>query len=50
MLSNEDIFYIDGIHEIIMNYKRDMDEVIRKRVARRQYNSLMKHIQRMNNY
>lgn len=47
MLSNEDIFYIKGIHEIIMSYKKDMDRVIRKRVTMRQHNSSMKHIYRI---
>ena len=50
MLSSEDIFFIPGVHEIIMGYKYDMDKVIRKRVAKRQHNSLMKHVQRMKDH
>ena len=47
MVSNEDIFFIPGVNEIIMCYKHDMDEIIRKRVAKRQHKSLMKHVSRM---
>ena len=50
MLSNEDIFYIKGVHEIIISYKRDLDEVIRKKVTRRRHKSLLKHVDRMRNY
>ena len=50
MLSNEDIFYIPGVHEIIIGYKEDMDAIIRKRVAKRRHKSLMKHVHRMKNH
>ena len=50
MLSNEDIFYIPGVHEIIIGYKKDIDRVIRKRIAKRRHNSLLKHDKRMKSH
>jgi len=53
-LSNEDIFYIPGVHEIIMNYKKDMDvvlkhlEKVRKhRIKYRNWIATNKHAYRM---
>ena len=53
-LSNEDIFYIPGVHEIIMDYKKDIDVVLKKierkrreRLADINWLASMKHIRRM---
>ena len=47
MLSMEDIFNIQDIQDIIMSYKREIDEVVRQRVSVRQNRSLSNHIRRM---
>ena len=53
-LSNEDIFYIPGVYEIIMEYKQDMDIVLkhlekvrRHRVRCRNWIASNKHSRRM---
>ena len=53
-LSNEDIFYIPGVHEIIINYKKDMDVVLnylkqkkKERLESRNWIASMKHINRL---
>ena len=47
MLSSKDIFYIKGVHEIIIDYKEEMERLTRQRVANRQNESLTNHINRM---
>ena len=54
-LSNEDIFYIRGVHKIIMDYKEDMDIILKKiekkrqeRIEQRNWIASIKHINRMN--
>ena len=53
-LSNEDIFYIPGVHEIIMSYKEDMDVILKRIEIRRKqrlehinWKASVKHIRRM---
>lgn len=53
-LSNEDIFYIPGVHEIIIGYKNNMDivlkhmEKVRKhRIKYRNWVASNKHSRRM---
>ena len=53
-LSNKDIFYIKGVHEIIIDYKNQMDvllkEVARKeqlRLEERNWIASVKHIRRL---
>ncbi len=55
-LSNEDIFHIPGVYEIIMNYKKDIDVVLkylkqkrRKRVEMRNCIASINHINRLSN-
>lgn len=43
MLSMEDIFNIQDIQDIIMSYKREIDEVVRQRVLVRQNRSLSRY-------
>jgi len=53
-LSNEDIFYIKGVHEIIMDYKKEMDIVLKEirrmeklRLEELNWTASMKHIRRL---
>ncbi len=55
-LTNEDIFYIPGVHEIIIDYKKDMDAVLKylkqkqkKRVEMRNHRASINHVRRLLN-